>query len=144
MVGNGVTNWKYDTFPAYIEMGYWHGLYDLDMYNEIYSNGCHKEFEYVAIDPSGLSDICAEYFIGFQALTQGVNVYNIYGKCFGVDPESEKPQLYDSSDISFTKEGNEIKAHKKFFTAADYTSWTAINPRPDSKKLKDLPPCTFG
>jgi carboxypeptidase C (cathepsin A) len=28
MVGNGVTNWKYDTQPALIEMAYWHGLYD--------------------------------------------------------------------------------------------------------------------
>ena len=27
MVGNGVTNWRYDTDPAYIEMGYWHSLY---------------------------------------------------------------------------------------------------------------------
>ena len=26
MVGNGVTNWKYDTIPAFIEMGYWHSL----------------------------------------------------------------------------------------------------------------------
>jgi len=28
MVGNGVTNWTYDCDPAYIEMGYWHGLYN--------------------------------------------------------------------------------------------------------------------
>lgn len=32
MVGNGVTNWRYDTFPAFIETGFWHGLYDLSMY----------------------------------------------------------------------------------------------------------------
>lgn len=50
MVGNGVTNWKYDTMPAYVEMAYWHGLYDLDMYNEIYAAGCPKEFEYLAVD----------------------------------------------------------------------------------------------
>jgi hypothetical protein len=40
MVGNGVTNWKYDTFPAYIEMAYWHGLYSADMYDAIYENKC--------------------------------------------------------------------------------------------------------
>ena len=28
MVGNGVTNWTYDTIPAFLEMGYWHSLYD--------------------------------------------------------------------------------------------------------------------
>ncbi len=27
MVGNGVTNWTYDTTPAFVEMGYWHSLY---------------------------------------------------------------------------------------------------------------------
>ena len=28
IVGNGVTNWKYDGTPAYVEMSYWHGLID--------------------------------------------------------------------------------------------------------------------
>lgn len=28
IVGNGVTNWKYDGTPAYVEMAYWHGLID--------------------------------------------------------------------------------------------------------------------
>lgn len=35
IVGNAVTNWKYDTIPAFIESGFWHGLYDLDLYNRI-------------------------------------------------------------------------------------------------------------
>jgi hypothetical protein len=35
IVGNGVANWKYDTIPAFIESGFWHGLYDLDFYEEI-------------------------------------------------------------------------------------------------------------
>jgi len=40
MVGNGCTNWDFDTTPAYVEMGYWHGLYDTDLYNTIQKNGC--------------------------------------------------------------------------------------------------------
>ena len=40
MAGNPVTNWKYDTFPAYIEMGYWHGLYDDATYEAMHKNGC--------------------------------------------------------------------------------------------------------
>jgi hypothetical protein len=42
MVGNAVTNWTYDTDPAYIEMAYWHGLYSDTMYDGIYKNGCDK------------------------------------------------------------------------------------------------------
>lgn len=26
MVGNGVTNWKFDTNPAMVDMAYWHSL----------------------------------------------------------------------------------------------------------------------
>lgn len=33
MVGNGVTNWKYDGSPAAFEMSYWHSLVDKDMYD---------------------------------------------------------------------------------------------------------------
>jgi len=31
-VGNGVTNYKYDCTPAYVEMGYWHSLYPDELY----------------------------------------------------------------------------------------------------------------
>jgi carboxypeptidase C (cathepsin A) len=34
-VGNGVTNWEYDTTAAFVEMGYWHSLYDTDLYEQI-------------------------------------------------------------------------------------------------------------
>ncbi len=32
-VGNGVTNWAYDTANAFLEMGYWHSLYDTVLYD---------------------------------------------------------------------------------------------------------------
>ena len=40
IVGNGVTNWKYDGTPAYIEMGFWHGLYSIDLYDKYNQWGC--------------------------------------------------------------------------------------------------------
>jgi carboxypeptidase C (cathepsin A) len=33
MVGNGVTNYEFDCTPAYIEMGYWHSLYDTALHD---------------------------------------------------------------------------------------------------------------
>jgi cathepsin A (carboxypeptidase C) len=33
-VGNGVTNWDYDTTAAFVEMGYWHSLYDTALYDQ--------------------------------------------------------------------------------------------------------------
>lgn len=40
MVGNGVTNWTYDCTPAYIEMAYWHSLYDTTLYDQLQANDC--------------------------------------------------------------------------------------------------------
>lgn len=44
MVGNGCTNWKYDTTPAYLEMAYWHGLYDDATYQSMKDNDCFSQF----------------------------------------------------------------------------------------------------
>ena len=41
IVGNGVTNWKYDTVTAYLEMGYWHGLYDDTVYGLLNDESCN-------------------------------------------------------------------------------------------------------
>lgn len=32
IVGNGVTNWKYDGVPAYVHMSYYFGLIDYKLY----------------------------------------------------------------------------------------------------------------
>lgn len=40
MVGNGCTNWDVDTTPAYVEMGFWHGLYGTDLYSTIKDHEC--------------------------------------------------------------------------------------------------------
>lgn len=33
MVGNGVTNWKYDTIPATIDIMYWHSFISKEDYD---------------------------------------------------------------------------------------------------------------
>jgi len=42
-----------------------------------------------------------------------------------------------------TKVGDEYKTYKKFATAADYTPFL-FNNHKSQKRLKELPPCTFG
>lgn len=37
-VGNGVTNWEYDTTAAFVDMGYWHSLYNTALHEEFISN----------------------------------------------------------------------------------------------------------
>jgi len=40
MVGNGVTNWKYDGTPGAFEMAYWHSLIPKDLYDKAHLLGC--------------------------------------------------------------------------------------------------------
>jgi len=46
MVGNGVTNTKYDSINAYMEMAYYHSLYPGEVWEAINSNGCIELFEW--------------------------------------------------------------------------------------------------
>jgi carboxypeptidase C (cathepsin A) len=35
MVGNGITHWKYDADPAFIEQAYWYGIVDDSTYQQM-------------------------------------------------------------------------------------------------------------
>lgn len=78
MVGNGVTNWKYDTTPAFVEMAYWHGLYDDDLYSIL--KGC--DLSYYNWDSDKLSDDCKKAMTRFNELTAAINGYDVFGKCY--------------------------------------------------------------
>ena len=55
MVGNGVTNWDYDTNPAFFEMSYWHSLISNDLYDAIKEAECDTR----TYAPKAPSEKCA-------------------------------------------------------------------------------------
>ena len=57
-IGNGVTDWSVDTFPAYIAMSYTHGLITLDLHNRLSAGNC--DFSYFNLDK--LRGSCAQLF----------------------------------------------------------------------------------
>jgi hypothetical protein len=61
----------------------------------------------------------------------GVNIYNIYGMCWGGNDTS--PNV---GDLGFSLVGGEIKAYKKVWSQREYTPWV--------KGLKVTPPCVSG
>ena len=131
-VGNGVTNWKYDTTAAYIDMAYWHSLIDETTHEKLVALNCDWNMPYML----GVSDECMEVFNEFNTLTASVNVYDIFGVCWGKGPYPQAtegvPHLYDNEKI-----------HQRVVTPADYTPWIK-GPKRSPKALKELPPCTFG
>jgi cathepsin A (carboxypeptidase C) len=128
-VGNGVTNWTYDTTPAYVNMAYWHSLIDQELHDKIEAASCDFGGPY----GTNITDECMGYLDEFNNLTAEVNVYDIFGTCWGVGPY---PQMY------------ETKSHHGY-TANDYTPWLKRGQPKFSETtgepiLKELPPCTWG
>jgi carboxypeptidase C (cathepsin A) len=133
-VGNGVTNWKYDTTAAYIDMAYWHSLMDETLHEKFVALDCDWKMPNMI----GVSDECIDLYMEFDALTTDVNVYDIFGTCWGLGPypqSSAEPHLYNKTSD---------RVHQKVVTPADYTPWTKGPMRSNPKVLKELPPCTFG
>ena len=91
-VGNGVTNWKYDTNAAYIDMAYWHSLMSEDLHDRIVAADCDWNMPYMI----GVSDECMSLFEEFSGLTADVNVYDIFGTCWGLGPypQAEAPKAF--------------------------------------------------
>ena len=75
MVGNGCTNWTYDTTPAMLNMTYWHALYN----DELHDKMVEKECDYSGM-PFGIlpSEECYDYYDTFENLTSNIFMYNIF------------------------------------------------------------------
>lgn len=120
-VGNGVTNWDLDCNTAYVEMAYWHSLYSTELYEKIKAAKCN----FGGPEMANATKECLEYFQEFSDLTNAVNIYDIYGICYGPYPH---PQMYETN------------SSRKTYSAHDYTPWVKHRGTPSN----ELPPCTFG
>lgn len=141
MVGNGVTNWQYDTTPAFVEMGFMHGLYDIDLYNSFVDNDCFSQYSRLS---TTLTATCRKNILKFESLVNKINVYDVYGKCYsaGVTLEESVPQMYESATSAENERGDELR---NVFTAKDYTPFLFERKEElGTKRLMELPPCTFG
>ena len=126
MVGNGVTNWDYDTNTAYLDMAYWHSLMNTELHDKITNAKCDFGGPYM----QKATDECIGYLNEFDSLVSDVNIYDIFGTCWGSGPF---PQLYEAGP---SKKGG--------FTQNDYTPWLKRPVREGDKMLRELPPCTYG
>lgn len=126
-VGNGVTNWKYDTTAAFVDMGYWHSLYDTALHNQFKDEECDFTGPYM----QKTSDTCMSLLNEFDGFVEYVNVYDIFGTCWG---RGSAPQTEAS------KTNTQWKPRKSSVTAHDYTPWA----KRSNNQSNELPPCTWG
>ena len=74
IIGNGATDWKYDTTPAMIDFAWDHNLYSQSLRNEIVKYNCKFNLDH---------PICSNLVSkALSAFDDGVNVYDIYRNCF--------------------------------------------------------------
>jgi len=117
MVGNGVTNWKYDTIPAFIEMANAHSFMDPVDYQMMKSLGC--DYSGLEFDKP-ISAECNDLLKRFEEFTKNINVYDILGKCYF--PPSRLEQSITEKIGGLKMISN--KMDRRWSTFHDYTPWT--------------------
>lgn len=79
MVGNGVTHWKYDADPAFVEQAYWYGIVNETMYNQMHTcDYTYLDFRYPLLNAT------CKFLIDYlnQVLMKNVQPYDLFGKCY--------------------------------------------------------------
>lgn len=146
IVGNGVTNWTYDTTPAMVHELYWRSLISQDLHDNMLSAKCDYS-EYALDNGASLSEECLIYINKFNGLIDKIDVYNIYGPCWSAnitpgvhDHHNELSAYRSDSNMAMKMVDGQLKTHKRFSSAREYTPWIfGKGDVPD-----ELPPCTFG
>jgi hypothetical protein len=84
IIANGLTDWKYDGFPAYFKMSFYHGLIDDELY-EYGRDNC--DYSYITIKGTGnFTQGCKDTLVTFEKYTYYANIWDIYAKCYRTDP----------------------------------------------------------
>jgi len=96
LVGNGVTNWKYDTTPAYLEMSFWHSLLSHEDYKKTVELKC--DFSRIFFGSEPVKE-CMDIYNKWADYVKKVNIYNIFGICYGLKPDD--PNAVNPNEMGF-------------------------------------------
>lgn len=128
MVGNGVTNWTYDTLPAGVDFAYYRGLISTQTHDAIVENKCNFT---IFNDP--FSDTCGELYQDYSAATERIDVYNVYGDCLN-NTEAVRLANQGNENVIVNEAGETLTVtsdgkmkntigEKGYFTKHDYSPW---------------------
>ncbi|TNV79612.1 hypothetical protein FGO68_gene8756 [Halteria grandinella] len=139
MVGNGVTDYRYDNQKAFIDMAFWYGMIATELWDDLTANQC-----WLDTPPAQ----CNDWLDWLEGNVTNINVYDVFGKCWPSQAPaagSSEPEMYKGfAKFLQTPSDNQKKSFKNFFTANEYTSF--INRRKSQEeegKVGLVPPCTY-
>uniref|UniRef100_A0A7S3KQX2 Carboxypeptidase n=1 Tax=Euplotes crassus TaxID=5936 RepID=A0A7S3KQX2_EUPCR len=134
IVGNGVTNYTYDTGKAYGGTAFWHNLYSLEMLDEIKENHC-TWLNIDGVKPGKENEeACTNLYYKFRSLVSEINIYDVYRKCYTDE---------DIDRLGTTMINGELKTYKRGMTAREYTPFAFDDDHID-ESLRLNPPCVYG
>mmetsp|Transcript_41862 Transcript_41862/g.64054 ORF Transcript_41862/g.64054 Transcript_41862/m.64054 type:complete len:316 (+) Transcript_41862:28-975(+) len=88
LIGNGVTNWKYDCDNAMVEFLFGRGLYSQELYDKMKEKEC--DYTYLEFDQTKISEECLDIYDEISKSLDYVDPYNVYSKCFYTAEEKEQ------------------------------------------------------
>ena len=102
IVGNAVTNWDLDCDKAYVTMGFWHGLYGKELKDKMEAGKCdYGNMEFMP----AINAECMGYYNEFLTLTQKVNTYDVFRKCY-TNTDDPVSFLYAEDNFGMAKVGS--------------------------------------
>ena len=132
IVGNGVTDYRFDNDMQLFEMTFWYGFISTETYNYIKAN--------CLVDKPPQS--CDAYFDAVSTALDNINIYDAFGVCWN---SSEQKALYQSPKVAQLLRKLQA-APRSFYTAAEYTGFLAVNPVGQSalgRHVRLVPPCVY-
>jgi len=72
MVGNGLTDYRYDNIWGLIDMSFWYGVLGTRTYMNMTAN-CRKD---------NCPSYCDALFMDFAEVLEKINRFDIFGKCW--------------------------------------------------------------
>ncbi|CAI2368496.1 unnamed protein product [Moneuplotes crassus] len=137
LIGNGVTNWKFDGFTAYMEVAFTNGIITNEFHEKLQNSGC--DFAEFGRENPGREQECDGLYQEFYEKVKIANLYDVYrpvdeyyeypdeGKTLKLLLSDEKPTcpynlLSGFNNGKCFKSSNEIIPQKRYLNRADVKS----------------------
>jgi hypothetical protein len=120
IVVNGATHWDYDCSPSFPQTVYNFNLITKDLFDTYEGNNCFVSFNGVLHE--NMTVICNDTWNKINALTSGLNWYDLYRKVYPgglILKDSAAP----NSRIGEVEIDGEIKKYKRGMLQEEYTPW---------------------
>lgn len=118
MVGNGATDWDFDSMPSFPETVWQFNLIPPSLYNQYRLNECEVYFRGVyddIIPPMSLK--CQTLWLKMQQTTSALNWYDLYRQTY------DSNVLKGEARLGSTFIEGEEKTYKRGMTMSEYTPW---------------------